>query len=205
MLRKNCEYLLIRKETNESFNIDFVVSISLYRHNSCVIKLQSPFHHHSTAQLALKGNVITFMQNVPNIVKSLPLDVDDLCDILKIIFVGAKIPNRVELRRICGVNREKVHSALIWLKNNNHMYRDIPSRTHNDMNNNHINYFLVNEKNVSKLPENDVPDCIWTTLEKVDNVDEGNAERTGFTTDPLSDVTVENHSNITNILPMTTR
>lgn len=79
------------------------------------------------------------MQNVPNIVKSLPLDVDDLCDILKIIFVGAKIPNRVELRRICGVNREKVHNALIWLKNNNHMYREIPSRTHNNAKNNHIN------------------------------------------------------------------
>ncbi|CAF5147027.1 unnamed protein product, partial [Rotaria magnacalcarata] len=34
---------------------------------------------------------------MPNIVTSLPLDVEDLCDTLKIVFVGADIPNRVEL------------------------------------------------------------------------------------------------------------
>ena len=101
-------------------------SISLYRHNSCVIKLQSPFHHHSTAQTALKGNVITFMHDMPNIVQSLPLDVDDLCDTLKIVFVGAHVPNRVQLRTICGVSRERIRNALLWLKKHNHMYRTIP-------------------------------------------------------------------------------
>ncbi|CAF4614751.1 unnamed protein product, partial [Rotaria sp. Silwood2] len=47
--------------------------ISLYRHNSCIIKLHSPFHSTTTAQTALKGNCISFVQNVPNIVNSLPL------------------------------------------------------------------------------------------------------------------------------------
>ncbi len=100
----------------------------MYRHNSCIIKLQSPFHHHSTAQAALKGNVITFMYSVPNIVKSLPLDIEDLCDTLKIVFVGAHIPNRVDLRKICGVSRQKVRNALLWLKSHNDMYRMIPSK-----------------------------------------------------------------------------
>jgi len=68
------------------------------------------------------------MQNVPNIVKTLPFDVEDLCDTLKIIFVGARIPTRVELRRVCGVSRKKVHDALLWLKKNNYMYRNIPSK-----------------------------------------------------------------------------
>lgn len=68
------------------------------------------------------------MQNVPNIVKSLPLDVEDLCDTLKIVFVGARMPNRVELRRVCGVSRQKVYDALLWLKRNNYMYRNIPSK-----------------------------------------------------------------------------
>ena len=106
----------------------FFKSISLYRHNSCIIKLQSPFHHHSTAQAALKGNVITFMQNMPNIVTSLPLDVEELCDTLKIVFVGAHTPNRVQLRRICGVSRQKIRDALLWLKSHNHLYRTIPSK-----------------------------------------------------------------------------
>ena len=67
------------------------------------------------------------MHNMSNIVTSLPLDVDDLCDTLKIVFVGAHIPNRTELRRVCGVSRKKVRDALLWLKKHNHMYRTIPS------------------------------------------------------------------------------
>ena len=51
--------------------------ISLYRHNSRIIKLHSPFHSTTIAQSALKGNCITFLQNVPNIVDSLPLTLDD--------------------------------------------------------------------------------------------------------------------------------
>ncbi len=90
--------------------------------------MQSPFHHHSTAQAALKGNVITFMHNMPNIVTSLPLDVEDLSDTLKIVFIGAHTPNRVQLRKVCGVSREKIRNALLWLKSHNYMYRTIPSK-----------------------------------------------------------------------------
>jgi hypothetical protein len=113
-------------------NIVLNTRISLYRHNSCVIKLSSSFHHHSTAQSALKGNVITFMQNMPNIVTSLPLNVDDLCDTLKIIFVGAHLPNRGQLRKVCGVSRQKVRDALLWLKDHNYLYRMIPSKQLNN-------------------------------------------------------------------------
>ena len=47
--------------------------ISLYRHNSCVIKLYSPFQAATTAQAALKGNCITFLQNLPNIIWNLTI------------------------------------------------------------------------------------------------------------------------------------
>ena len=50
----------------------------------------------------------------------------------KIVFVGARIPNRVEFRRVCGVSRQKVHDALLWLKNNNYMYQNIPSKTYHN-------------------------------------------------------------------------
>ncbi len=72
--------------------------------------------------------MITFMHNMPNIVTSLPLDVGDLCDTLKIVFVGARTPNRIELRKICGVSRQKVRNALLWLKSHHYMYRTIPSK-----------------------------------------------------------------------------
>ena len=68
------------------------------------------------------------MHNMANIVTSLPLDIDDLCDTLKIVFVGAYTPSRVELRKICGVSRQKIRNALLWLENHNYMYRMISSK-----------------------------------------------------------------------------
>ncbi len=91
------------------------------------MKLYSPFGHHSTAQSVLKGNVITFMQNVPNIVSTLPLEADDLCDVIKIIFIGANKPDRQQLKKICGVKKQKVRDALLWLKKHNYLYRKILS------------------------------------------------------------------------------
>ncbi|CAF1185962.1 unnamed protein product [Adineta steineri] len=90
--------------------------ISLHRHNSCIIKLQSPFHSMATAQGALKGNCITFLQNTPNIVNSLPLKMADLCDTLKVIFIGARPPERIQLKRILTVRKKKIVEALRWLK-----------------------------------------------------------------------------------------
>ncbi|CAF1161370.1 unnamed protein product [Rotaria sordida] len=86
--------------------------ISLYRHNSCIIKLQSPFHSTTTAQTALKGNCITFLQNVPNIVNSLPLTLADLCDTLKVIFIGARPPDRLHLKKVLTVRKKKIIQAL---------------------------------------------------------------------------------------------
>ncbi|CAF1580639.1 unnamed protein product [Rotaria magnacalcarata] len=125
---------------------------------------------------------------MPNIVTSLPLDVEDLYDRLKIIFVGAHMPNRVELRKICGVSKRKVHNALLWLKTHNYMYRTIP----------------INEINISKLPEDDVPESIWTTLERIENVADGDAERTGYTGDSLADAVTQSETHTTNVFPITT-
>lgn len=59
--------------------------------------------------------------------------------------------------------------------------------------------------NINKLPEDDVPECIWTTIERIENSDDGNAERTGFTVDPLADAIVQDEPNTTNIITMNTR
>ncbi|CAF1498697.1 unnamed protein product [Adineta steineri] len=106
--------------------------ISLHRHNSCIIKLQSPFHSMATAQGALKGNCITFLQNTPNIVNSLPLEMADLCDTLK-------------------------------------------------------------------LPEDDIPEPIMTTMEQILNDKEVPSERVGYIPDPLSNST---ELNISNVIPV---
>ena len=73
--------------------------VSLCRHNSCGIKLHSPFHSATTSQTDSKGNCITFLQNIPNIVTSLPLALDDLCDTVNVTFVGARAPERIHLKK----------------------------------------------------------------------------------------------------------
>lgn len=142
---------------------------------------------------------------MPNIVDSLPLDVEDLCETLKIVFVGARIPNRVELRRVCGVSRQRIRDALSWLKNNNNMYRTIPSKKHINTNINQIEYIVVNEMNIRKLPEDDVPESIWATIERIENAEEGNAERTGYNGDPLANVNLHDEVNTTKSPPISTR
>ncbi len=147
--------------------------ISLYRHNSCVIKLQSPFHSVTTSQTALKGNCISFLQNIPNIVNSLPLKLDDLCDTLKVIFVGARPPERIHLRKILTVRKKKIIQALQWLKKYNILYKTVD----------------INFENIAQLPEDDVPECIMSTMEQKISDDEIQSERVGYVPDPLSNPT----------------
>lgn len=147
--------------------------ISLYRHNSCIIKLQSPFYSVATAQTALKGNCITFLQNLPNIVSSLPLSLDDLCDTLKIIFVGARPPERIHLRKILTVRKKKIVEALSWLKQYNILYKNIE----------------INLRNIAQLPDDDVPESIMSTMQQNISQEENQSERVGYIPDPLDDPT----------------
>jgi hypothetical protein len=59
--------------------------------------------------------------------------------------------------------------------------------------------------NIAKLPEDDVPESIWTTIEKIENTIDANAERAGFTNDPLADAIIEDEPNATNLCPMNVR
>ena len=65
--------------------------------------------------------------------------------------------------------------------------------------------FLVSESEIAKLPEDDVPESIWETIQRIENIADGNAERTGFTVDPLADATTQGELNIDNNFPMSTR
>jgi hypothetical protein len=147
--------------------------ISLYRHNSCIIKLYSPFHSTTTAQAALRGNCITFLQNIPNIANSLPLTLNDLCDTLKVIFVGANPPKHIHLRKVLTVRKKKVAEALHWLKRNNVLYRNVE----------------INLENIAELPDDDVPESIISTMEQRIGDEENPSERAGYVPDALSDPT----------------
>ena len=144
--------------------------ISLYRHNSCIIKLHSPWHSPSTAQPALKGNCITFPQNVSNIATSLPLSSNELAASIKIIFIGASKPSRHHLRKVLTVRRQRILDALNWLKSHNTLYSHISLDKHM----------------IAALPDNDIPECLWETLDHIEDATSANAEREGYTEDPLN-------------------
>ncbi|CAF2508977.1 unnamed protein product [Rotaria sp. Silwood2] len=135
----------------------------------CIIKVHSPFHSTTAAQTALKGNCINFLQNVPNIVDSLPLTLDDLCDTLKVIFIGARPPDRIHLKKVLTVRKEKIIQALRWLKKHNILYQKVN----------------INLQNINQLPEDDVPECIMSTLEQKLDDEEISSERIGYVPDPL--------------------
>ncbi|CAF1442322.1 unnamed protein product [Adineta steineri] len=160
--------------------------ISLHRHNSCIIKLQSPFHSMATAQGALKGNCITFHQNTPNIVNSLPLRMVDLCDTLKVIFIEARPPERLQLKRVLTVRKKNIVEALRWLKKYNILYKNID----------------INLDNIAQLPEDDIPEPIMTTMEQILNDKEVPSERAGYIPDALSNST---ELNISDVIPINNR
>lgn len=141
--------------------------IALYRHNSCIVKLHSSFHSTDTAQSALKGNCISFPQDIVNIATTLPLELNDLCDSLKIIFVGSRTPQRHQLRNILTVRKKNVSEALQWLSQNNQLYRSIN----------------ISQALIDKLPDNDIPECLWDNMEISTNVDAAESERSGYTLD----------------------
>jgi hypothetical protein len=144
--------------------------ISLYRHNSCIIKLHSPWHSPDTAQPALKGNCITFPQNLSNIATSLPLSPNELSASIKIVFVGSSMPSRQHLRKILTVRRQRIFNALVWLKGNNLLYSHISLDKHI----------------IAALPVDDVPESIWETIDFILDDKNAHAEREGYVEDPLT-------------------
>jgi hypothetical protein len=145
--------------------------ISLYRYNSCIVKLQSSFHSMETAQSALRGNCISFPQNVVNIAESLPLTLDQLCESLKIIFIGTQLPEKIRVKSILTVRKKKVLNALEWLHQNNPLYRNI----------------MINASNMNQLPDDDIPECLWATMEISNNIEQADQERANYIPDPLQD------------------
>ncbi|CAF4098595.1 unnamed protein product, partial [Adineta steineri] len=160
--------------------------ISIYRHNTCIIKLQSPYHSSSTAQSALKGNIITFPQNVPNIASTLPLDMSTLCDTIKIVFIGSHKPSRDQIKKILKVRKIKILNALQWLQKHNILYKNVS----------------INHDNVNDLPDNDIPEPLWITREEHVNNNEVVNEREGYVSDPLIDATQHGEKVDPNIIPM---
>ncbi len=129
------------------------VLISLYRTKVILLKLQ-PYKLGS--HFAIRGNTITFPHNMSSIVekiKEVPLSLDVVTDIIKVIFIGKSIPKKRFLKNILTVRRQVVLEALHFLQQNHYMYKDLQ----------------LTEKNLKSLPQNDVPKHIYYSITLIQN------------------------------------
>ena len=69
-----------------------------------------------------------------------------------------------------------------------------------------MNYLsAVDEANIDKLPDNDVPECIWSTMEILNDVADAEAERAGIVSDPLTAAAERSEHSGTENIPMNAR
>ena len=128
------------------------ILIAAYRTSLCIIKLKEVAGK-GTDQKSLRGNSISFPQDIETITsnikeRALPCDVDDLTDVIKVVFVGSKPPTRRQLHNVLYVRRKKVVDALKWLKLHHPQYSNIPLKM----------------SKIRKLPKNGIPPSIWNTI-----------------------------------------
>ena len=119
--------------------------ISVYRPKIYVITFRSVAGP-GTAQRGLKGNTITFPQDIVKIAQTLPSDTNVLADIIKVVFIGSGVPSKNTLKKVLTVRREKRFDALAYLVEHHPLYTNVKINQDID------------------LPVDDIPDALWEMM-----------------------------------------
>ncbi|KZW03469.1 hypothetical protein EXIGLDRAFT_584959, partial [Exidia glandulosa HHB12029] len=99
-------------------------------------------------------NMICYPNPYPKLYSILPPHRDDLDEMLAIVFTGVARPTDEDKRRIPFlVRRNRVRTALNWLKLNNVLYKDI----------------LISEKNIQSYTDNVIPSVITYAVDDTNN------------------------------------
>lgn len=101
------------------------------RHGRCyIIHLNGDSNLHSSpmSQRGLRGHVIIYPKRVGCMANVLPPPIDDVITPMCVLFVGSSPPTKEWLLKSAKpliIRREKVRQALVWLKENNPLYKDV--------------------------------------------------------------------------------
>ena len=126
--------------------------VARVRHNCCFVKVASSGLKKMTA------HVIAFESPLPKVYHILPPPVEDMDDILAILFTGPSRPTEDDLTRLpLLVRRNHVGKALEWLKLNHVDYKDLE----------------ISYENLEKYPEDTPPVSIEYRREDSNKVPEG--------------------------------
>jgi hypothetical protein len=109
--------------------------IAKVRHNRCLVRV-------SSGRAKLVANAIAFPVPVVKIYHSLPPPIEELDEVLAIMFIGSTALTDEKMKRTpMTVRRNKVANALEWLKLNHADYRDLE----------------ISKENLEQYPLNGVP------------------------------------------------
>ena len=119
--------------------------ISLCHAKCCIFQLTENKNEGISliSQTAFRGHVIVYPQNSLSVAAFLPPSIDDITSLICILFIGSSKPTLKWLHkraRPLAVRADKVHQALLWLKNHNALYHNIP----------------INESTLSSLPNDGI-------------------------------------------------
>jgi hypothetical protein len=109
--------------------------ISRVRHNYCIVRVAS-------GRRAMCANAISFANPIPKVYDILPFPLKELDEILAFIYTGPCMPTEEDFERTpLLVRRNKVKTALEWLKLNHCDYYDLE----------------ISQRNLDEYPEKGIP------------------------------------------------
>ena len=151
-----------------------------------VVKLVC-FGSPNTAQRAIKGNSIAFMQDINSMIKQLPHK-DSLANTLKVVFIGDTTcaPHYQKIKKILTVRRARVQAALEFLvkKHSGFLSHGI----------------TINQPQIDALPVDDVPQELLDSIVYSPNSDAANTENSSYVPEPVP--SADDHDNLD--IPMAT-
>ena len=106
------------------------VMIGLCRAKCSIFQLRESKHEGKSAisQTAFRGHIIIYPQDPSSTASFLPPLIEDVTSIVCIVFIGSSKPMLKwfhEKAKPLAVRADKVRNALVWLKRNNRLYRNI--------------------------------------------------------------------------------
>ena len=120
-----------------------------------------------SAQRAIKGNTIAFMQDVQEVITQLPC-LNSLDEYLKVCWIGdptCAIPIQ-RIKKLLTVRREKVRLALEWLCINHKGFIELG--------------ITINKDTLLQLPEDDIPMSIIENISRSGDVEAASAESSSY-------------------------
>ncbi|KAF5343263.1 hypothetical protein D9757_015149 [Collybiopsis confluens] len=102
--------------------------ISRCRAKSCILRLKEEDGDTPITQRGFKGNVIIYPQRPEAVAKVLPPSLNELSAPICIIFIGSNRPSTAWLQekaKPLSIRPGKVRAALVWLKQHNHLYKNL--------------------------------------------------------------------------------